>query len=296
MWFHPFKLSLRPDRSIPSGLCCCDPVDVFIHPAIHPSTLSSTWSSVGLLACCETKTWAGRGQNEHPGAWVHRRWQHRNRYWWSTPAAHLSSTLLSLFIVHIFFFKGFSVCLGISFATFSRAFFDLLSFSAVSLSPFLNFQGVVSIMIAIKSSESCTCLWIFSSFFRNSFLLLRLTARTDDCFRLLLSFRCLASTSFIFRSLFQLSPEILWFARGSDFGSFSQFNSVQSIVQSRLFQLSILFLLGTLSLYVRVFGTQFWNACLMHILPSTISFHTCSLSVGVKIVPYRLFVLLFENF
>ncbi len=58
----------------------------------------------------------------------------------------------SLFIVHIFFFfvfvfvvLGFSVCLGISFATFSPAFFDLLSFSAVSLSPFLNFQGAVSL-------------------------------------------------------------------------------------------------------------------------------------------------------
>jgi hypothetical protein len=35
--------------------------------------------------------------------------------------------------------------LGISFATFSPAFFDLLSFSAVSLSPFLNFQGAVSL-------------------------------------------------------------------------------------------------------------------------------------------------------
>jgi hypothetical protein len=90
----------------PQWACCCDPVDVF-HTSIHPSTLSSTWSSVGLLACCETKTLAGRGQNEHPCAWVHRRWHHRNRYWWSTPAAHLSSTLLSLFIVHMFFLNVF---------------------------------------------------------------------------------------------------------------------------------------------------------------------------------------------
>ncbi len=82
-----------------------------IHPSIHPSTLSSTWSSLGLLACCEMKTSAGRGQNEHPSAWVHRRWHHRNRYWWSTPAAHLSSTLHSLFIVHIFFFFLMFLCL-----------------------------------------------------------------------------------------------------------------------------------------------------------------------------------------
>ncbi len=157
---HPSSLSTT--WSIPSGLAAV--IRLIFHLSIHPSTLSSTCWSVGLLACCEMKTWAGRGQNEHPRAWVHRRWQHRNRYWWSTPAAHLSSTLLSLFIVHIFFFKGFSVCLGISFATFSRAFFDLLSFSAVSLSPFLNFQGAVSIMISIKSSESCTCLWIFFFF------------------------------------------------------------------------------------------------------------------------------------
>ncbi len=38
----------------------------------------------------------------------------------------------------------------------------------------------------------------FSSFFWNSFLLLRSTAWTDDCFRLLLSFHSLASTSFIY--------------------------------------------------------------------------------------------------
>jgi hypothetical protein len=64
--------------------------------------------------------------------------------------------------------------------------------------------------------------------------LLRSTAWTDDCFRLPLSFHSLASTSFFFGSLFRLSPELLWFARGSHFGSLSQFDSVQRIVQSRL--------------------------------------------------------------
>ncbi len=77
-----------------------------------------------------------------------------------------------LCISFVFFgFLGFSVCLGISFATLSRAFFDLLSFSAVSLSPFLNFQGAVSIIIAIKSSGSCTCLWIFFFFLLEFFSL-----------------------------------------------------------------------------------------------------------------------------